>query len=176
MRTPDIRLLTLAAMRSQIADAEIKDTKIDPSKVLERPQISVQNARVVREWKGHDFWYNVVGELDIIIESTDPVTTDELIKDVLDAVLCDPEWGMDYSRAPTMVTDYEYTDEGDIDVCAARIRMSVEWQEQYPPRLTETLNEVGFNVDVIEPAADPNLQYPGPDGRIEVQADVEFPA
>lgn len=33
--------------------------------------------------------------------------------------------------------------------------------------------EAHINVDVIDPIADPNLKYPGPDGRIEFQVNVK---
>ena len=33
-----------------------------------------------------------------------------------------------------------------------------------------------INLDAIDPMADPNLQSPGPDGRIEVKAVVDQPA
>lgn len=34
---------------------------------------------------------------------------------------------------------------------------------------------VNLQVDIIDPAADPNLQYPGPDGRIEHEAQIDTP-
>lgn len=38
-----------------------------------------------------------------------------------------------------------------------------------PPGVTPLLRLSFFDVDVIDPAADPNIRYPGPDGRIEVR-------
>ncbi|MNN99460.1 hypothetical protein D3C81_2191030 [compost metagenome] len=36
------------------------------------------------------------------------------------------------------------------------------------------LESITFNVDAIDPMADPNLQKPGPDGRIETVLRVEL--
>ena len=51
-----------------------------------------------------------------------------------------------------------------------RTMIDAEFDGFQPP--LEDLGEVGFGGDVIDPAADPNLAYPGPDGRIEFGADV----
>lgn len=42
------------------------------------------------------------------------------------------------------------------------------WQERELDGLPK-LNEIHVDLDAIDPMADRNLQYPGPDGRIEVQ-------
>jgi hypothetical protein len=39
----------------------------------------------------------------------------------------------------------------------------------YDPVIPDFLCRLHFDVDVIDPAADPNIRYPGPDGRIEVE-------
>lgn len=51
------------------------------------------------------------------------------------------------------------------------------WQElqqsdpdKYPP-----FSLVHFGIDGIDPASDRNIQYPGPDGRIEFQFDINLP-
>ena len=43
------------------------------------------------------------------------------------------------------------------------------WQETELGQLPH-FDSLKIDMDVIDPAADPNLQYPGPDGRIEVSA------
>ncbi|VVD76353.1 hypothetical protein PEP31012_00862 [Pandoraea eparura] len=47
------------------------------------------------------------------------------------------------------------------------------WQEQVLDGLP-ILEGITVNVDVIDPAADRNLKYPGPDGRIEAILKEEF--
>lgn len=47
------------------------------------------------------------------------------------------------------------------------------WQEGFEEGLPG-LEGITVRVDMIDPAADPNLQYPGPDGRIEHQADIDL--
>lgn len=46
------------------------------------------------------------------------------------------------------------------------------WQEVEKDGLT-LFEQAYINVDVIDPIADPNLSYPGPDGRIEFQLDIK---
>jgi hypothetical protein len=71
---------------------------------------------------------------------------------------------------------------------AAIITASVAYTDIDEPTIVDRLEVVGFTVDVIDPAADPNVDghpttppdgypggYPGPDGRIEVTFDVPRP-
>jgi hypothetical protein len=37
--------------------------------------------------------------------------------------------------------------------------------------IPDWLEKIRIDVNVIRPAADPNIRYPGPDGRLEVAAD-----
>lgn len=46
------------------------------------------------------------------------------------------------------------------------------WQEVEKDGLP-LFEEAHINVDVIDPIADPNLKYPGPDGRIEFQVNIK---
>lgn len=48
------------------------------------------------------------------------------------------------------------------------------WQEGHIEGLPP-LQEVGIQVDVIDPIADANVKFPGPDGRIEQTGRVVFP-
>lgn len=51
------------------------------------------------------------------------------------------------------------------------------WQDLYQddPDIFPNLETIHFGIDDIDPAADRNLQYPGPDGRIEFQFDINLP-
>lgn len=49
------------------------------------------------------------------------------------------------------------------------------WQEGYVASLPP-LTTVSVQVDVIDPIADRNVQYPGPDGRIEQAGQIDLPA
>ena len=53
-----------------------------------------------------------------------------------------------------------------MDICAAD-----GWQDVYAATLPH-LDGVTIKMDAIKPMADPNAQYPGPDGRIEFQVNV----
>jgi hypothetical protein len=46
---------------------------------------------------------------------------------------------------------------------------AIDATDALPPDAAD-FDELDVKVDVIDPAADPNIRYPGPDGRIEVDA------
>jgi len=52
----------------------------------------------------------------------------------------------------------------------ATINALLTYGRAFDPILsTDEVCRVHIDVDVIDPAADPNIKYPGPDGRIEVE-------
>ena len=109
---------------------------------------------------------------------------DTLCEQVTDALLRNPAW---YLLHPTPagwcarfsgVERWETTvvagrvEDTDQRTMGARIEATLTYGRNYDPIVTDDLCRVGVNVDVIDPAADPNIKYPGPDGRIEVRFDL----
>jgi hypothetical protein len=60
-------------------------------------------------------------------------------------------------------------DDTDQRTMAAQITATLTYGENYDPLITDDFCRAHLDVDVIDPAADPNIKYPGPDGRIEVE-------
>jgi hypothetical protein len=100
---------------------------------------------------------------------------DELCDDVKDWLLGDPEWLVNYERIAGITTDIDRDIEGESRTTVATITFAMTISEWYEPRVPDTLDRVDMKIDVIRPAADPNIRYPGPDGRIEVHGHFERP-
>ena len=101
---------------------------------------------------------------------------DHLCDDVKDWLLGDPEWLVGYEQIRGVTTDIDRDIEGESRTTVATINFALTISEWYEPRVPDTLEEIHMEIDVISPAADPNIKYPGPDGRIEVTANFLKPA
>lgn len=100
---------------------------------------------------------------------------DHLCDDVKDWLLGDPEWLVGYERIMAMTTEVDRDIEGESRTTVATLSFTLTISEYYEPRIPDTLEQIHMEVDVIRPAADPNIKYPGPDGRIEVTANFLKP-
>jgi hypothetical protein len=101
-------------------------------------------------------------------------TVDELCDDVKDWLMGDPEWLVGYEQITSIITDVDRDIEGESRTTVATIAFALTVSEYYEPRIPDMLDHIHIDIDVIDPAADPNLRYPGPDGRIEAVVDVSL--
>jgi hypothetical protein len=90
-------------------------------------------------------------------------------------LLCDPKWLVLFERVLSIDTEVERNVEGESRATIATLTFALQVSEYYEPVIPDMLEHLHVDVDVIRPAADPNLRYPGPDGRIEVSADFFAP-
>jgi len=107
---------------------------------------------------------------------------DALCEQVTDALLRNPRWylkadpahpgklcarfqGVERWETTAVLGRVEETDQRTM---AAQITATLTYAENYDPVIADDFCRVNLDVDVIDPAADPNIKYPGPDGRIEV--------
>jgi hypothetical protein len=120
-------------------------------------------------------------------------TTDAAIAERMDVycevvkgkLLCDGKWLQLFERVATIDTEIERTVEGEWRLTTATLDFGLQYSCAYEPVVPDWLQTVHMKVDVIDPAADPNTGepgtppnvdggyeggYPGPDGRIEVDA------
>jgi|SRR5215813_7467923 len=122
----------------------------------------------------------------LMVDSAAPL--DALCEEVVQTLLRTPAWykratavggrlqrfeavpRLDTTQTPGRVED---TDQRTM---AAQIQATVTYTCEYPPYVDEVdLCRVCVDFDVIEPAADPNVKFPGPDGRIEVELEIPRP-
>lgn len=106
---------------------------------------------------------------------------DALCEQVTNALLPNPAWYRMPANGHTcaMFQGVERWDFGgalgrvedtDRRTMGGTITAALTYGRNYDPTITDDFCTVHLDVDVIDPAADPNIKYPGPDGRIEIEA------
>jgi hypothetical protein len=103
---------------------------------------------------------------------------DALCAQITVALLGNPDWYVPIGTFPPPLFDglasrsttvaFGRTDSSDRRTAAATITHVVTYGCIAQPLIKDDFVFAFFDVDVIDPAADPNLKYPGPDGRIEL--------
>lgn len=112
---------------------------------------------------------------DDVTDTASAERVDELCDDVKDWLLGDPEWLVNYERMAGFTTEIDRDIEGESRTTVATLTFAMTISEWYEPRIPDTLDKIDMKIDVITPAADPNIKYPGPDGRIEVHTEFNRP-
>jgi hypothetical protein len=112
---------------------------------------------------------------DDITDARSAARVDELCEAVKTRLLCDPKWLVLFERVLSIDTEIERNVEGESRTTVATLTFALQYTEIYEPVIPDMLEHLHVDVDVISPAADPNIRYPGPDGRIEVAAEFLAP-
>lgn len=117
--------------------------------------------------------------VQITAEDIGDAANAELVDDLCMAVktrlLSDTAWLRLFERMLSIETTLENNVEGESRTTNATLTFSLQESEVYEPIIPDWLEDVRLDVDVYRPAADPNVRYPGPDGRIEIAGDVRLP-
>jgi hypothetical protein len=197
-----VRQATVAALlHATAAGDRVYPTPIVPGR-RERPlpAIGVYTlAEAATPWGESGPW-QLRQELDLVIEALIEVVTpseldaearlridtatplDALCWEITDALLSNPAWYGDQGAAIDGISRWSTrcelarVDEADRRTAAATITATVTYTCVAEPRVIDRFERLHLDVDVIDPAADPNIRYPGPDGRIEVEALIPRPA
>lgn len=141
-RTPELRSITAERISAAVTHAAVYQNAVDPVTAARIVQdsgtalITVAFARTTREEMAPDPIFRAMGDLDVIVYTLDAATLDVTIESVLAVVLTDLEWRTEFERVPSIVTDYEYLPAGEVDLAAARVRITCQWSEEYPPDLS----------------------------------------
>lgn len=100
-------------------------------------------------------------------------------------LLSDGEWLKIFERVLSIDTEIDRNVEGEWRLTTATLDFALQYSCAWEPDIRDWLETVHLDVDVIDPAADPNTGppgtppnveggyvggFPGPDGRIEVDA------
>jgi hypothetical protein len=101
---------------------------------------------------------------------------DALCAQITLALLTDPSWRIfeGLERWETRI-EAARPEESDRRTMAATILAVINYTCIAEPTIEDYFCTAFFDVDVIDPAADPNIKYPGPDGRIEVSFAIPRP-
>jgi hypothetical protein len=204
-----VREATVAALLNVTAAGD----RVYPSPVVpwrrERPlpAIGVYTlAEAATPW-GQSGPFQLRQELDLVIEALVEVVTDTtldaearlridtaapldaLCAEITDALLSNPAWYGEHGAAISGIDRWSTrielarVDEADRRTAAATLTWTVTYSCVAEPRVIDRFERLHLDVDVLDPAADPNTTghpttppagyaggYPGPDGRIEVDA------
>ena len=103
---------------------------------------------------------------------------DALCGQVTLALLPNPLWRIDFEGLEGWETraDAGRPEDTDRRTMAATILATINYTCIAEPTIEDYFCAAYFDVDVIDPAADPNLRYPGPDGRIELSFLIPRPS
>lgn len=110
-----------------------------------------------------------------ITDARSAAGVDDLCEGVKEELLGDPSWLVLFERVLSIDTEIERNVEGEQRTTVATLTFALQFSEYYEPRIPDRLDHLHVDVDVIRPAADPNIRFPGPDGRIEVAAELLKP-
>jgi len=180
----DLRLSTIAALKAGqfVPEKHFFDTLETPLERNELPAIAVSTLTSSEE--GQDPFMtdlDFTASVDLTIEvAMDGKSDGQLISDLddkCDAVkewlLSDSAWLRPIQGIKSVVTTIQTNALTDKRTAIGTIKMDVTVRAIYQPRVPDDLKSVRIKVDVIDPIADPNLHYPGPDGRIEAELRIE---
>lgn len=112
-------------------------------------------------------------------------TLDLLAEDIERILFTDPDFVKRFSKIGNLDTQVGTYTQGALELASVGIQVDVEFDDDYPPVISDDFATLRLKTDVIDPAADPNVHppdgqfpegyggYPGPDKRIEVEAEFE---
>lgn len=166
------RLAELPAFRSVLDSRQVQ---------LRRPMLPA--IRVYTSVSGTNVTLNIVefrNAIRLVVQviaedrgdAANAAQVDDLCLQVKTRLLCDPTWMLLFERVLSLETELEGNVEGESRTVIATMAFTLQESEVYEPIIPDWLDRVNIKLDVIRPAADPNIRYPGPDGRIEVAAEV----
>lgn len=162
------RLRQNASVKSLVG-AKIYDSKVTPFVGKELPGINV----VTRTQNATSRSINIVSfqatlDLRVEIYVTEmagwAAKADAIAEAVEKCLLSDPEFTKEISELETYDVEYSLSDQGARPTVVEILSFKLSYFQTYRPTITDNLNSVDIDVDVIDPIADP---HPGPDGRIE---------
>jgi hypothetical protein len=125
-----------------------------------------------------------------VTDAATALRVDELAEAVKVRLLCDPWWLRLFERVDSIDTEVDRNIEGEWRTSICTLTFHLQCTEAYQYEPPDWLEKIHLDVDVIDPAADPNTGppgtppnveggyvggHPGPDGRIEVAAEFLTP-
>lgn len=181
----DLRARTIAAIvaRNVAPAASVYDSRKIP---LERDELRAISVFTLGEdgagsnpfMTSPEFQLSVRLTIEAEIEGKDDATLalqiDNFCDEICAAIFTTPAWVSEVQGIDNFSIDFNLDAKSDKRTAGATIGMDVALTKRWEPVIPDRLEKIHVKVDVIDPAADPNLQYPGPDGRIEVEAEFEI--
>lgn len=138
----------LDLLREAFGEAQVYRVPIDPVTADRLPAASVVIPRVLRRWKGHDYWFDVEADVEVTLmvaqgEGYDEAL-DEWVASTLNALLTAPRFDANVEDVPEIREERFYTPGGNVNIAAARLSLSAHFAEQYP------MDRPANQVDTVE--------------------------
>lgn len=183
----DLRLRTIATLEAAalVPAGHVHDSKVISHERVHLPAISVFTLFSRREGTpathtAPQFDETITLTVEVAVDGeTDPkvaATIDTLCEQIEEALLQSVTWLRGIQGIPATSTEIRLNSTGDKRTAGGAIAIEIVLGEIFEPVIADKLLSAGVGVDVIDPAADPNVKSPGPDGRIEARLELEFPA
>lgn len=176
----DLRLRTIAALKAakRFRQDCLHDSKKLPVEPADLPACVVHTLTSSEEGQNPfmtdlDFTASVMLSIELAMDGISDgqlmADLDDIAELTVDDLLCEPTWLAGLQGIESVITTITQDDSTEHRTIIARIEIAVVVRNIYKPRVTDDFTSVDIKVDMIDPAADPNIRYPGPDGRIEAR-------
>jgi hypothetical protein len=147
-------------------------TRIDPfQNPTIKPGVSVQLKRSSKELIADGATFRTTDEVMVVItlaqQKLYDAALDAVVEMILSTLLTNAAFVRQFENISEVNVEYDYEAVGETNKASAIITFSLSYVEKFDPNITAILETLHLSYDFITPAADPNLQYPGPDSRIE---------
>lgn len=170
-------LVTRLLNNTSVSD-KVFNWRVTPFKDPELPAIVIKAPDERSAKKSAGTTPRFQSELTLQIEIHAFGTTEKVVADQLDAineeietvVFKSPTWSKEFESWASYDTKVELNHESNKIRGLAIMLLDVKYQRSFPPTVPDELTNIHVDVDALDPS-DPNLQTPGPDGRLEASAD-----
>ncbi|TXH34061.1 MAG: hypothetical protein E6Q98_20020 [Rhodospirillaceae bacterium] len=176
----DLRRRTVAVLSraALVPNGHVHNSRKLPTERAELDAISVFTLN--SEQSGPAAWMSAPqfdAETDLSIEVAVDDDDDEALADKIDTLcerivevlLTDAGWVAAVQGVSSINTAIRPDTKSDKRTAGGTITMTVTMSQIYEPVVTDDFESTEIKTDVIDPIADPNKHFPGPDGRIEVR-------
>jgi hypothetical protein len=184
-------LAGLAAFEGHVFNARNPPLRRD---LLPAARVYVDRDNRVNQSQSQDIGF-YLGEMtltvQVIVEAgSDPTTADRLDQFCAlaeYALLTDQVWRKLVPRVDGLETDITLDSQGELRTAIGTINIACRYADCMVPVFADDLKTMRIQLDFIDPPADPNLVghptdppdgypggYPGPDGRIEIEAEFNL--
>ncbi len=183
----DLRLLTIDVLAAAaiVPAGHIHDSRPVPTERYELPALSVFTLATRGEGESAlqtapEFDTRITLTIEVGLDGASDKTVaaeaDQLCERVTEVLLCSPRWLQKVQGVPSYASEVKLNAQTDRRTAGGTVTFELAIHEVFEPVIADELRSVHIDVDVIDPAADPNIKYPGPDGRIEARLDIALPA
>jgi|694.fasta_scaffold41482_7 hypothetical protein len=157
---------------------ELKEAQIDPSELGDTPALNVRLESEDYTSIANDpiFETETVVVIEAVATNSNTYYSDikTIVNNILTTLLTNEHWFSKYEYVKGFRVKYKYENAGETNVAAALIMITIQNSEIFQPVIEHTFNTAKIDLDDAYPF-DEYLADEGPDGRIEIEAQIDLP-